>query len=61
MLDIIILMVLRQKSLMKYLSISDIGKGNRYTYLKIGEYSYSAVKFALQDSANRVFSSVPDI
>ena len=42
-------------------SISDIGKGNRYTYLKIGEYSYSAVKFALQDSANRVFSSVPDI
>ena len=41
--------------------ISDIGKGIRHTFLKIGEYSYSAVKFALQDSANRVFSSVPDI
>ena len=42
-------------------SISDIGKGNRHTFLKIGEYSYSALKFALQDSANRVFSSIPDI
>ncbi len=42
-------------------SISDIGKGNRHTFLKIGEYSFSAVKFALQDSANRVFSCVPDI
>ena len=42
-------------------SISDIGKGNRHTFLKIGEYSYSAVKFALQDSGNRVFSSIPDI
>lgn len=42
-------------------SISDIGKGNRHTFLKIGEYSFSAVKFALQDSANRVFSSVQDV
>ena len=42
-------------------SIADIGKGIRQTFLKIGEYSYSAVKFALQDSANRVFSSIPDI
>lgn len=40
-------------------SISDIGKGSRHTFLKIGEYSYSAVKFALQDSGNRVFSSIP--
>lgn len=42
-------------------SISDIGKGSRHTFLKIGEYSYSAVKFALQDSANRVFSCTPDV
>lgn len=42
-------------------SISDIGKGNRHTLLKIGEYSYSAVKFALQDSLNRVYLSTPDI
>ena len=41
-------------------SISDIGKGNRHTFLKIGEYSYSSVKFALQDSINRVFSSIPN-
>ena len=41
-------------------SISDIGKGSRHTFLKIGEYSFSAVKFALQDSTNRVFSCVPD-
>ena len=42
-------------------SISDIGKGKRHTFLKIGEYSFAAVKFALQDSANRVFNSVPEI
>ena len=42
-------------------SISDIGKGNRHTFLKIGEYSYAAVKFALQDNANRVLSSKQDI
>lgn len=41
-------------------AISDIGKGN-CTFLKIGEYSYSAVKFALQDCNNRVFSSVPSV
>lgn len=41
-------------------SIFDIGKGNRHTFLKIGEYSYSSVKFALQDSINRVFSSIPN-
>ena len=41
-------------------SINDIGKGSRHTFLKIGEYSFSAVKFALQDSANRVLSSVPN-
>lgn len=42
-------------------SIEEIGKGDRETYLKIGEYSYSAVKFALQDCGNRVFTSIPSI
>ena len=37
--------------------ISDIGKG-RQGYIKIGAYTYSAVKFALQDAANRVYSSI---
>lgn len=41
-------------------SISDIGKG-KCTFLKIGEYSFSAVKFALQDCEDRVFSSVPEL
>lgn len=41
-------------------SISEIGKGERATYLKIGEFSYSAVKFALQDSENRVSNIVPE-
>lgn len=41
--------------------ISNIGKGERKTYLKLGEYSFSAVKFALQDYSNRVYDSVPDI
>lgn len=42
-------------------SIADIGKGTKQTYLKIGDYSYFAVKFALQDSENRVKSEVPEI
>lgn len=42
-------------------SIEDIGKGSKHTYLKIGEYSYSAVKFALQDSGNRILNALPDI
>lgn len=41
-------------------SISDIGKRDRCTYLKIGEYSYAAIKFALQDYRDRVSESVPD-
>jgi hypothetical protein len=41
--------------------ISDIGKGERKTYLKLGEYSFSAVKFALQDYSNRVYNAVPEI
>lgn len=42
-------------------SISDIGKGDKQTYLKIGEYSYSTIKFALQDSANRVSDCISKI
>lgn len=41
-------------------SITDIGKGDKCTYLKIGEYSYSAIKFALQDHMDRVSENVPD-
>ncbi len=41
-------------------SIKEIGKGDRSTYLKIGEYSYQAVKFTLQDYGNRVRNIVPD-
>ena len=42
-------------------SISDIDKGDRHTFLKIGEYSYSAIKFALLDYQNRVCDTIPDI
>lgn len=41
-------------------SITDIGKGDKCTYLKIGEYSYDAIKFALQDHKDRVSENVPD-
>lgn len=41
-------------------SISDIGKGDKQTFLKLGEYSYSAVKFALLDRDNRVSATIPD-
>lgn len=41
-------------------SLKDIGKGEKQTYLKIGEYSYSAVKFALQDYKNRVAELSPE-
>ena len=40
-------------------SVADIGKGDKQTYLKLGDYSYSAIKFALQDCDNRVADSVP--
>ena len=42
-------------------SISDIGKGDKKTFLKVGEYSYSAIKFALQDHDNRVNQSIPEV
>lgn len=41
-------------------SITEIGKGDKCTYLKIGEYSYAAIKFALQDHRDRVSENVPD-
>lgn len=41
-------------------SITDIGKGDKCTYLKIGEYSYDAIKFALQDHTDRVSENLPD-
>ena len=40
-------------------SLADIGKGDP-TYLKIGEYTYSSVKFALQDSLYRVSKNAPE-
>lgn len=42
-------------------SISAIGKGDKQTFLKIGEYSYSAIKFALQDCRNRVNEVIPKV
>lgn len=41
-------------------SIDDIGKGKRSTYIKIGELSYAAVKFALLDYKDRVSETIPE-
>ena len=41
-------------------TITDIGKGDKCTYLKVGEYSYSAIKIALQDYKDRVSENIPD-
>lgn len=41
-------------------SIQDIGKG-KHTHLKIGAFTFEAVKFALIDHANRVASTPPKI
>lgn len=38
--------------------IADIGKGNQ-CYLKVGDYSFTAVKHALMDHSNRVFYEIP--
>jgi predicted ATPase len=40
-------------------SIDEIGKGNRTCYLKLGELSFEAVKFALSDPASRVAPEPP--
>ena len=37
--------------------IDDIGKGLKSSYIKIGDFSYYAVKYALQDFQNRVYAS----
>ena len=42
-------------------SIEEIGKGEKKTYIKIGEASYSAVKYAIMDYQNRVFKEFPAI
>ena len=42
-------------------SILEIGKGDKQTFLKIGEYSYSSIKFALQDYNNRVNDTIPKV
>jgi predicted ATPase len=39
-------------------SINDIGKG-KHTYIKIGAFTFEAVKFALLDCANRVAAEPP--
>lgn len=41
-------------------SLSGIGQGDKSIYLKLGECSYSTVKFALQDYKNRVSNMVPN-
>lgn len=42
-------------------SLEEIGKGERQTYLKLGEYSYSAIKYTLQDYKNRITDAIPDV
>ena len=41
-------------------SIEEIGKGKK-TYIKMGEASYSAVKYAIMDYQNRVLKNSPAI
>jgi hypothetical protein len=42
-------------------SINEIGTCNKKTYIKIGENSYSAVKYALSDYRNRVYDNISPI
>ncbi len=42
-------------------SIDDIGKGNKKTYIKVGDLSYQAVKYALQDYESRVSEIKPTL
>lgn len=39
-------------------SLDDIGKTGSATYIKIGEYSFEAIKYALADHKNRLFSMI---
>lgn len=41
--------------------IADIGKGDNETFVKIGEFSFNAVKYAMRDYHNRIFDKKPDI
>lgn len=41
--------------------IEDIGKGDRKTYVKIGDLTYDALLFALKDYEHRVFPDIPKI
>jgi len=41
--------------------LDDVGKGNYKSYIKIGEQSYNAVKYALKDYQNRVYQEKPSI
>lgn len=41
--------------------ISEIGKGEKKTYLKIGAFTYNAIKYSLCDFKNRVYSETPEI
>lgn len=42
-------------------TIDEIGKGDRKSYIKIGELSFSAVKYALQDYQSRLFDEKPSL
>lgn len=37
-------------------TIEEIGKGTQCTYIKIGEYSFNSIKYALKDFKNRIFT-----
>lgn len=37
-------------------NIVEIGKGIQQTYVKIGEYSFNSIKYALRDFKNRIFT-----
>ena len=39
-------------------SIEEIGKG-KTSFIKIGEYSFAAIKFALQDYESRLLNALP--
>ncbi len=41
--------------------ISEIGKGEQKSYLKIGAFTYHAIKYSLCDYVNRVYSEIPEI
>lgn len=42
-------------------SIQEIGKGNKKSYLKVGNYDYKTIKYALMDSNNRIENEIPEI